>query len=338
MYKANLNLRTCLRILKPIATFQAHNEKELLEKITKIDWSKFLDVNMTFSTSATTNSEVFTHSKYASLLVKDGIADFFRNKYDKRPDVDPKNADLTVDLHIAKHTCTLSLDSSGYSLHKRGYKSNTVVAPMNEVLAAGLILLSGWNQVSDFHDPMCGSGTILIEAALIANNIPVNIFREKFGFDSWKDYDEELFELIRDSSLNKEKKYKGKITGGDNFQKAVRMTRENIENALMFENIKVKNEDFFETKISPNTFVLFNPPYGERIELGMNEFYEKVGNSLKNNYQDCDVWLISSDIENLKMIGLKPNKKIKVMNGKLECSFRKFEVYQGSKKASKSKY
>mgnify|MGYP005709589677 FL=1 len=338
MYKANLNLRTCLRILKPIATFQAHNEKELLEKITKIDWSKFLDVNMTFSTSATTNSEVFTHSKYASLLVKDGIADFFRNKYDKRPNVDPKNADLTVDLHIAKHTCTLSLDSSGYSLHKRGYKSNTVVAPMNEVLAAGLILLSGWNQVSDFHDPMCGSGTILIEAALIANNIPANIFREKFGFDSWKDYDEELFELIRDSSLNKEKEYKGKITGGDNFQKAVRMTRENIENALMFENIKVKNEDFFETKISPNTFVLFNPPYGERIELGMNEFYEKVGNSLKNNYQDCDVWLISSDIENLKMIGLKPNKKIKVMNGKLECSFRKFEVYQGSKKASKNKY
>ena len=270
MYKANLNLRTCLRILKPIATFQAHNEKELLEKITKIDWS------------------------------------------------------------------TLSLDSSGYSLHKRGYKSNTVVAPMNEVLAAGLILLSGWNQISDFHDPMCGSGTILIEAALIANNIPANIFRDKFGFASWKDYDEELFELIRDTSLNKEKEYKGKITGGDNFQKAVRMTRENVENALMFESIKVKNEDFFETKISPNTFVLFNPPYGERIELGMNEFYEKLGTSLKNNYQDCDVWLISSDLENLKMIGLKPNKKIKVMNGKLECSFRKFEIYSVSKKASKN--
>ena len=332
MYKANLNLRTCLRILKPIATFQAHNEKELLEKITKIDWSEFLDINMTFSTSATTNSEVFTHSKYASLLVKDGIADFFRNKFDKRPNVDPKNSDLTIDLHIAKHTCTLSLDSSGYSLHKRGYKSNTVVAPMNEVLAAGLILLSGWNQTSDFHDPMCGSGTILIEAALIAYNIPANIFREKFGFETWKDFDLELFEKIKDVSLDKEKDFQSSITGGDNFQKAVRITRENIENALMFDSIKVKNEDFFDTKVFENSFVIFNPPYGERIELGINEFYEKVGDSLKNNYKNCTVWLISSDLENLKMIGLKPSKKIEVMNGNLRCSFREFKIYEGSKK------
>ncbi len=332
MYKANINLRTCLRVLKPIATFQAHNEKELYNNILKIDWEEYLDLKNTFATDATTNSEVFTHSKYASLLVKDGIADFFRKKYDDRPNVDPKNPDLTINLHIAKHTCTVSIDSSGESLHKRGYKSNTIIAPMNEVLAAGLILLSGWDKKSNFHDPMCGSGTILIEAALIAYNIPANIFREKFGFETWKDFDLELFEKIKDVSLDKEKDFQASITGGDNFQKAVRITRENIENALMFDNIKVKNEDFFDSKAFENSFVIFNPPYGERIELGINEFYEKVGDSLKNNYKNCTVWLISSDLENLKMIGLKPSKKIELMNGNLKCSFREFKIYEGSKK------
>ena len=171
MYKANLNLRTCLRILKPIQTFQAHNEKELYKNILKIDWEKYLTTESTFATHATTNSEVFNHSKYASLLVKDGIADYFRNKYDKRPNVDPENPDLTINLHINKHTCTVSLDSSGESLHKRGYKLDTIIAPMNEVLASGLILLSGWNKQDNFHDPMCGSGTLLIEAAMIAYNL-----------------------------------------------------------------------------------------------------------------------------------------------------------------------
>lgn len=333
MYKANLNLRTCLRILKPIQTFQAHNEKELYKNILKIDWEKYLTTESTFATHATTNSEVFNHSKYASLLVKDGIADYFRNKYDKRPNVDPENPDLTINLHINKHTCTVSLDSSGESLHKRGYKLDTIIAPMNEVLASGLILLSGWNKKDNFHDPMCGSGTLLIEAAMIAYNIPANIFRNKFGFESWKDFDSELFEKIKDVSLNKEVDFKGTITGGDNFQKAIRISRKNIENALMFENIKVKNEDFFETSIKENSFVIFNPPYGERIELGINEFYEKVGDSLKNNYKNCTVWIISSDLENMKMIGLKPTKKINLMNANLKCSFREFKIYVGSKKS-----
>lgn len=333
MYKANLNLRTCLRILKPIQTFQAHNEKELYKNILKIDWEKYLTTESTFATHATTNSEVFNHSKYASLLVKDGIADYFRNKYDKRPNVDPENPDLTINLHINKHTCTVSLDSSGESLHKRGYKLDTIIAPMNEVLASGLILLSGWNKQDNFHDPMCGSGTLLIEAAMIAYNIPANIFRNKFGFESWKDFDSELFEKIKNVSLDKEVDFKGTITGGDNFQKAIRISRKNIENALMFENIKVKNEDFFETSIKENSFVIFNPPYGERIELGINEFYEKVGNSLKNNYKNCTVWIISSDLENMKMIGLKPTKKINLMNANLKCSFREFKIYVGSKKS-----
>ncbi|MBC8474549.1 MAG: class I SAM-dependent RNA methyltransferase [Cryomorphaceae bacterium] len=335
MYKANLNLRTALRILKPIAHFQAHDEKELYKKLCEIDWTAIFDLNATFATHATTHSEIFTHSKYASLVMKDAIADTFRKKFDKRPNVDPEMPDVSINLHIAKHTCTVSLDSSGDSLHKRGYKSDAVTAPMNEVLAAGLILLSDWNKISNFHDPMCGSGTILIEAALIAYNIPPNIFRERFGFEGWKDFDPKLWETIKEASLDKETNYYGKITGSDNFQKAVRISRTNIDNALMHDNIKVTNSDFFETEIAPGTFVMFNPPYGERIDLGVNDFYEKVGTTLKHNYQGCTIWLISSDIENMKLIGLKPNHKIKVMNGELECSFRKFEVYEGSQKAQK---
>ena len=332
MYKANLNLRTALRILKPIAHFQAHDEKELYKELCKIDWTEIFDLEATFATHATTHSEVFTHSKYASLVMKDAIADTFRKKFDKRPDVDPEMPDVSINLHIAKHTCTVSLDSSGESLHKRGYKSDAVMAPMNEVLAAGLILLSDWNRIANFHDPMCGSGTLLIEAALIAHNIPANIFRDKFGFEGWKDFDEELWEMIKEVSLEKETHYYGKITGSDNFQKAVRISRENIDNALLYDNIKVTKADFFETEVEPGTFVMFNPPYGERIELGVNDFYEKVGTTLKHKYEGCGIWIISSDIENMKFIGLRPSRKIRVMNGKLDCSFRKFEVYEGSKK------
>nr|ADI17792.1 predicted N6-adenine-specific DNA methylase [uncultured Sphingobacteriales bacterium HF0130_33B19] len=332
MYKANLNLRTALRILKPIATFQAHNEKELYKKLCNIDWIKIFNLENTFATHATTHSEVFNHSKYASLLMKDAIADTFRKKFNKRPNVNPENPDVSINLHIAKHTCTVSLDSSGESLHKRGYKTDTVTAPMNEVLAAGMILLSDWNKVSDFHDPMCGSGTILIEAALIAYNIPVNIFRKKFGFEGWKDFDQQLWKKIKEVSLDKELNYHGNITGSDNFQKAVRISRKNIENALLNENIKIKNTDFFDTKVKPGMFVIFNPPYGERIDIGINDFYEKIGSTLKHNYENCTVWIISSDIENLKLIGLRASKKITLMNGKLKCSYRKFEVYNGSKK------
>jgi len=335
MYKANLNLRTALRVLKPIAHFQAHDEKELYRELCKIDWTEIFDLEATFATHATTHSEVFTHSKYASLVMKDAIADTFRKKFDKRPDVDPEMPDVSINLHIAKHTCTVSLDSSGESLHKRGYKSDAVMAPMNEVLAAGLILLSDWNRIANFHDPMCGSGTLLIEAALIAHNIPANIFRDKFGFEGWKDFDEELLEMIKEVSLDKEAHYYGKITGSDNFQKAVRISRENIDNALLYDNIKVTKADFFETEVEPGTFVMFNPPYGERIDLGVNDFYEKVGTTLKHKYEGCSIWIISSDIENMKFIGLRPSRKIRVMNGKLDCSFRKFEVYEGSKKAKK---
>ena len=336
LYKANLNLRTALRILKPIKYFQAYNNKELYKKLYEIEWSKIFKLNNTFSTSATTKSDTFKHSKFTSLLLKDAIADSFRDKHKKRPNVDPDEADIHINLHIAKNTCTLSLDSSGKSLHKRGYKINSLTAPINEVLASGLILMSNWDKKKDFHDPMCGSGTILIEAAMIAQNIPANIFRKKFSFQKWKDFDSNLWQKIKETSLDKEIDFKGKITGGDISNKAIDICKKNINNALMNNKIEAFQADFFSTKINKNTFVLFNPPYGQRLKLNQLNFYENIGSTLKHSYEECDVWLISSDISEMNFIGLKPNKKIKLINGKLECSFRKFEIYKGSKKLNKN--
>ena len=335
MYKANLNLRTAIRILKPIFSFKARNEKELYRKIYEYDWEQHFDVDGTFAIQSSGFSEVFSHSKYTALKTKDAIADSFRDKHGKRPNVDVESPDVQINVHVRDNSFVISLDSSGYSLHKRGYKVASVDAPINEVLAAALILLSDWNQISNFYDPMCGSATILIEAALIANNIPANIFRKRFGFSGWKDFDPELWNKIRDISLEKEKEYYGIISGADNFQKSLRAGRSNINNALMRDDIKIKMQDFFDTKVAPGTHVLFNPPYGERMSIGINEFYQKIGDTLKHNYQGCTVWLISSDIENLKMIGLKPSRKIKVFNGKLECRFVRFDIYEGSKKESK---
>ena len=335
MYKANLNLRTAIRILKPIFSFKARNEKELYRKIYEYDWEQHFDVDGTFAIQSSGFSEVFSHSKYTALKTKDAIADSFRDKHGKRPNVDVEAPDVQINVHVRDNSFVISLDSSGYSLHKRGYKVASVDAPINEVLAAALILLSDWNQISNFYDPMCGSATILVEAALIANNIPANIFRKRFGFSGWKDFDHELWNKIRDISLEKEKEYYGIISGADNFQKSLRAGRANINNALMRDDIEIKMQDFFDTKVVPGTHVVFNPPYGERMSIGINEFYQKIGDTLKHNYQGCTVWLISSDIENLKMIGLKPSRKIKVFNGKLECRFVRFDIYEGSKKESK---
>ena len=335
MYKANLNLRTAIRILKPIFSFKARNEKELYRKIYEYDWEQHFDVDGTFAIQSSGFSEVFSHSKYTALKTKDAIADSFRDKHGKRPNVDVESPDVQINVHVRDNSFVISLDSSGYSLHKRGYKVASVDAPINEVLAAALILLSDWNQISNFYDPMCGSATILVEAALIANNIPANIFRKRFGFSGWKDFDPELWNKIRDISLEKEKEYYGIISGADNFQKSLRAGRANINNALMRDDIEIKMQDFFDTKVAPGTHVVFNPPYGERMSIGINEFYQKIGDTLKHNYQGCTVWLISSDIENLKMIGLKPSRKIKVFNGKLECRFIRFDIYEGSKKESK---
>ena len=334
MYKANLNLRTAIRVLKPIFSFRAANEDELYRQVTSFNWTEYISVDDTFAIYTSGYSDTFSHTHYTSLKTKDAIVDLFRKKYNKRPSVKTENPDIQINVHVNNHDFSISLDSSGESLHKRGYKVSTVEAPISEVLAAGLVLLSQWNEIDDFYDPMCGSGTILIEAAMIAYNIPPNIFRKRFGFEGWKDFDEDLWDKIKNVSLEKEKDYHGDISGSDYMQKSLRSCRKNINSALMRNEISVDMIDFFDSTKN-SSHVIFNPPYGERMDLGVDEFYKRIGDTLKNNYQGCTVWIISSDIENVKMIGLKPSNKIKIYNGPLECVFLSFEVYEGSRKRNK---
>ncbi len=338
MYKANLGLRTAIKILKPIKTFRVVSEQDLYDQVYKIDWQKFLKPTGSLAVDATVHSNIFTHSKYIALKTKDAIVDRFRNNTGTRPNVDLRFPDLKVNVHIDKQLCTISFDSSGESLHRRGYKTATNIAPINEVLAAGLIMLSGWDGQCDFMDPMCGSGTILAEAAMIACNIPPNLMRKEFAFERWQDWDVDLFETIEESLLNKTRDFHFKITGYDKSPSAVRKAKDNIKNAHLDEFISIKHEDFFKTKKAGDQklHMVFNPPYGERLEnLNVEEFYGDIGNTLKHGYPYTNAWFITSNLEALKFVGLRPSRKIKLFNAKLESRLVKYEMYEGSRKTKK---
>jgi putative N6-adenine-specific DNA methylase len=339
MYKANLCLRTAIKIVKPIHSFNVLNEEDLYKKIYAFDWSQYLSPQTTFAIDTTINSENFTHSLYVSQKVKDAIVDKFRDTDGERPNVDIKFPDIRINIHIQKDHCNVALDTSGRSLHQRGYKTATNIAPINEVLAAGILLFSGWDGQSDFLDPMCGSGTLLIEAAMIACNIPVNINRKEFAFEKWEDYDEELFDKIVDSCLSKTREFHFKIAGYDKAPSAIRKAQDNIENANLSEYIKVGQFNFFETEKSMESHlhIVFNPPYGERLNIEMEEFYKNIGDTLKQHYPGTDAWLITSNLEALKFVGLRPSRKIKVFNSHLESRFVKYNIYSGSKKAKYNK-
>jgi len=338
MYKANLGLRTAIKILKPIKTFRVVSEQDLYDQVYKMDWQKYLKPSGSLAIDATVHSNIFTHSKYIALKTKDAIVDKFRNNTGTRPNVDLRFPDLKINVHIDKQLCTISLDSSGESLHRRGYKTATNIAPINEVLAAGLIMLSGWDGQCDFMDPMCGSGTILVEAAMIACNIPPNLMRTEFAFERWQDWDVDLFETIEESLLNKTRDFHFKIFGYDKSPSAVNKAKANIKNAHLDEFISIKHEDFFKTQKGGEgkLHMVFNPPYGERLEnLNVEEFYGDIGNTLKHGYPNTNAWFITSNLEALKFVGLRPSRKIKLFNAKLEARLVKYEMYEGSRKAKK---
>jgi len=334
MYKANLCLRTALKILKPITTFYVRNEKDLYQKIYDMEWSAYLDAENTFVVDSLLKSDSFSHSLYVSQKVKDAIVDKFRNSVGQRPNVDTKVPDVRINIHIQQNQCSVSLDSSGSSLHHRGYRTATNIAPINEVLAAGLLLLSGWDGRSNFLDPMCGSGTMLIEAAMIACNIAANINRKEFAFEKWKDFDETLFEKIKDSSLNKTREFSHRILGYDKAPSAISKSKDNIENANLQEYITLEQRNFFETKkLTDNHLqMVFNPPYGERLNVEMETFYGKIGDTLKQHYPGTDAWFITSNLEALKFVGLRTSRKIKVFNSHLESRLVQYVMYEGSKK------
>ncbi len=339
MYKANLSLRTAIKILKPIKSFKFKDQNDFYNKLYKIDWEKYLDKDGSFLVSSIVfHSNLFNHSKYVSLKVKDAVVDRFRDLFKCRPSIDLSHPDLKINIHINKNTCNVSLDSSGESLHKRGYKAFGTIAPINEVLAAGIIMMSGWKADSDFLDPMCGGGTILIEAAMIACNIAPNLNRKEFAFEKWKDWDEELFELIENSVINKVLKFDHKIYGYDISGLAIKKAKENIKNAELEINIAVEKRDFFTTRKNnqDNLHILFNPPYNKRISYDIKEMYTNIGNTLKNNYTNSNVWLITSNIDAVKNIELHPSQKIKLFNANLESRLVNYEIYKGSKKKMKT--
>ena len=339
LYKTNLACRTALRILKPIYKFDASNPDEVYEKMKAFEWEKLLTPETTFSIDSVTYSDSFKHSKFVTYRAKDAIADYFMEKVGKRPSVRLNGAEIVLNLHISHMSCTLSLDSSGESLHKRGYRVGQTEAPINEVLAAGMILKTGWHGEKDFIDPMCGSGTILIEAALIATNTYPGIFRKNFAFERWQDFDEELFESLYNDDSH-EREFTHRIYGSDISPRAVDIATQNIKSAgvAKYIDLKIMPIQRYEEAPSQTGILITNPPYGERISsndlLGL---YETIGNRLKHVFKGYDAWIISYHKECFDKIGLKPSVKIELMNGALECEYRKYEIFDGRYKEFKDK-
>ncbi len=340
IYRINYCCRTALRVLREVFEFEAGDENALYDAVKKFDWQAVLDVSRSIAVNATVNNSKMAHSHYVALKTKDAIVDRFREETGKRPDVDLENPDLRIHIHISGIRCTLLFDSSGDSLHKRGYRTRQGVAPINEVLAAGMILLSGWNGETDFLDPMCGSGTLLCEANMIARQIPAGFFRKQYGFMQWKDFDKKLWEQVCARENAKTHELKCKIFGSDVNQNALSLASEIITGAGFETNIELK-QVAFENSTAPNPdggLIIFNPPYGERIQKNdIRAFYKMIGDVLKSKYAGYDAWLITSDFDALKNVGLRTSRKIQLFNGPLECRFVKYEMYRGSRKAEGSK-
>lgn len=333
MYLANFSLRTAIRILKPLSHFTATNPDEVYEQVKRIPWERYLSTQQTFAVDEVVFSNEFRHSKFVAYRVKDAIADYFMERDGKRPGVRVTGPDVLINIHIAETSCTLSLDASGESLHRRGYRQATLEAPLNEVLAAGIILMSGWHGECDFIDPMCGSGTLPIEAALIARNIAPGVFRQGYAFEKWPDFDKELFEEIYNDDQN-EREFNHHIYGYDNNPRAIEVATRNVKAAGLSRNITLKQQPFqaFEQP-KEKSILITNPPYGERISspdlLGL---YQMIGERLKHAFTGGSAWILSYRDECFDQIGLKPTQKIPLMNGALQCQLRQYELFEGKYK------
>lgn len=330
MYRANFALRTAIRILKPIKHFRAKSADEVYEAVQQIDWTQYLTNDTTFAVDSVVFSTEFRHSKFVAYKVKDAIVDQMREKTGDRPNIRITNPDLQLHIHIAEYDCTLSLDSSGESLHRRGYRVQQVEAPLNEVLAAGILLLAGWNGETDFIDPMCGSGTLPIEAAMIARNIAPGVFRKGYAFEKWPDFDADLLESIYNDD-SQEREFNHHCYGYDNNRQAVEIATGNVRAAGLTKDVTITFQDFKDfTKPAEKSIIVTNPPYGERISapdlLGL---YKTIGTKLKHEFEGNEAWVLSYREECFDQIGLKPSLKTPLYNGSLECELRKYQLFSG---------
>lgn len=330
MYRANFCLRTAVRVLKPLATFKAQTADEVYDEVKKLDWAQWLDLETTFAVDSVVYSNDFRNSKFVSYKVKDAIVDYFREKTGKRPNISVASPDIRFNMHIAEDACTLSLDSSGESLHKRGWRVEQTESPINEVLAAGLVLLTGWQGECDFIDPMCGSGTIAIEAALIARNMAPGLFRKHFAFERWKDFDADLLqEIYNDDS--QEREFTHHIYGYDIDPKAIAVSDANVKAAGMSDVISLAVQPIQKfTQPKEKSIIVTNPPYGERISApNLPALYRTIGERLKHQFVGCEAWIIGYREESFAQIGLKPSLMIPLYNGSLNCEFRKYTMFEG---------
>ena len=335
MYKANLWCRTAIRVLKPIAYFTLHEEKDLYREIQEIRWDKYLTPQSTIAIDSFVRSSIFTHTLYVSQLTKDAIVDQMRDERGNRPGVDLKDPDLRLNLHIHQNQAVLSLDSSGDSLHKRGYRIQTNTVPLNEVLAAGILYLTGWDCNSSFIDPMCGSGTFLIEAAMMALGRIPGYYREKFGFTRWLDYDAGLYHGIQDEAIKNERETLSfSIEGSDVNRKTFQIACKNVQNAAMEDYIQLHHKAFEELAPPPAPGVMvMNPPYGERQEVDqLREKYKRIGDVLKNKYKNYTAYVFTGNLQEAKHIGLKTSFRKELFNGAIDCRLLKYDMYAGSKR------
>ena len=340
LYMANFCLRTASRILVPIAQFKARHTDDIYEQVKQIDWSEYMTTKMTFQIDATVYSDYFHHSQFVTYRVKDAIVDWWMERGGVRPSVKLTNPDLYLNVHIGGDIVTVSLDSSGESLHKRGYRVANTQAPINEALAAGMLLLAGWNGQGDFYDPMCGSGTLLIEAALIARNIAPGIYRKGFAFEKWANFDADLFEDVY-SDDSREREFTHKIYGSDAGFYAIQTAMKNIESAGLQRDIEAKQIRVQELRLTDKdtdgALVMINPPYGERLaqDKDVMNLYKDMGTALKHQFSGATAWIISSNDEALKCIGLRPAKRVRLVNGDLDCWFNQYVLFKGDHKTWK---
>ncbi len=349
LYRANLCLRTASRVLVPVAQGQLKlkngisklkPEDWLYELVKAVNWSLYMTESTTFAIDATVYSETFRNSRFVTYRVKDAVADYWQERAGKRPNVKVTDPELYINVHIGAERVTVSLDSSGESLHKRGYRVANTEAPINEALAAGMLLLAGWKGQSDFYDPMCGSGTIPIEAALIARNIAPGVFRQSFAFEKWLDFDAELWsEIYNDDSHERE--FHHKIYGSDASFYAIQQATKNVKSAGVQRDVELK-QIRLEEIIAPfngkeisnaSPLVMLNPPYGERLASNkdMELLYGKIGTALKHQFAGSTAWIISSNDAAMKCIGLKPSKKLHLLNGELDCQFNRYDLFAGKR-------
>jgi putative N6-adenine-specific DNA methylase len=343
LYKANLCLRTAIRVLVPIDTFAMRSAEELYRGIGRIAWEEFLSPADTLAIRCTLNTPHLEHSQFAAQKAKDAIVDRFRERFKERPSVDLEDPTLRIQLHIIGDQCHVSLDSSGTSLHERGYRTDTGSAPINEVLAAGMVQLTGWDKRLALVDPMCGSGTIAIEAGLLAGNIPPGIFRKGFGFQKWNDYDEDLYGTIHDAVLGRISEEQPVIIAGERSRTIADLARTNVTNAQLDDVVEVRHTPFEELEPPPGKGILIiNPPYGERMDHRgaeaeaeteeINAFYKMIGDTLKKRWAGWQAWVITSNLEAAKHIKLTPKPRIQLFNGALDCRFMKYDLYEGSRR------